>query len=408
MRRTPTVLVGAAATVAVLAAGPSPAAPTASRFRVPAHGTLAVDGHGYGHGHGLSQYGAEGAARQGLTALQILRFYYPHTTAGTVRGAVTVWISGDTDQSTTVVARRGLQVHDLGKGTTMRVPTSGPAAKATRWRMAGDGSGGTRVLYRTGTWHPWRTLSGNGEFRSTGAHLTLVLPGDQQVTYRGSLRSMGPVPGHSGRITVNKVSLEGYIQGVVPREMPASWHQAALRAQAVAARTYAAFQLGSPLSARAALCDTTSCQVYGGLSAEDPRSNEAVARTAGQVRLYGGDPAFTQFSASDGGWTSDGGKPYLVARQDPYDGWSGNAVHTWSTTVTTAAIERHWPRIGNLTAISIDRRDGHGEWGGRVQAMTLTGSKGTRHVTGDDFRGALGLRSSWFTLSNTRARGPST
>jgi SpoIID/LytB domain protein len=394
-------MVGALGTTAVLAAGPAPAAgPTSTQITVPDTATLVVDGHGYGHGHGLSQYGAEGAARQGLTAQQIVRFYYPHTTAGAAGGNVTVWISGDSDHNTTVVARPGLEVRDLAKHTTVQVPTTGPASKATRWRMAGGG-GDTVVSYRTSAWHRWRTLTGNGEFRSTGARLTLVLAAGQQVTYRGTLRSMAPIAGHPDRITVNKVSLEGYVQGVVPREMPASWHQRALRAQAIAARTYAAFELGSPLSTRAALCDTTSCQVYGGLSAEDPRTNEAVAKTAGQVRLYGGAPAFTQFSSSNGGWTAAGSQPYLDAHQDPYDGWSGNPVHTWRTTVTTRAIEKAYPALGNLTSIGVSTRDGNGQWGGRVLTMKLVGSDATRTPSGDDFRSRLGLRSTWFALSRS-------
>jgi stage II sporulation protein D len=387
----------------LLTQGPASAA-RAPRITVPDTATITVDGHGYGHGHGLSQYGAEGAARQGLSAGRIVRFYYPGTTGGKAGGSVTVWISEDTDHDTTVVARRGLRVRDLGNGTTRSLPTTGAAGKATRWKLAGAGGGRTRVLYKTAAWHLWRTLRGNGEFRSTGPHLTLVLGGGRQVSYRGTLRSLGPVPGHPGRITVNKVSLEGYVQGVVPREMPASWHQSALRAQAIAARTYAAFEAhSSPLSSRAALCDTTSCQVYGGVSAEDARTNRAVAGTAGQVRLYGGEPAFTQFSASNGGWTSaapaSAGEPYLDAHVDPYDGWSGNAVHTWRTTVTSRQVERHWPGIGNLTSISIDQRDGHGEWNGRVLSMTLHGSTGDRTLSGEAFRAELGLRSSWFTLS---------
>ena len=110
-------------------------------------------------------------------------------------------------------------------------------------------------------------------------------------------------------------------------------------------------------------------------------------------------PSFTQFSSSSGGWTSDGGKPYLPAQKDPYDGWSGNAVHRWTTTVTSGAIEKAWPALGNLTSISIDKRDGHGQWNGRVEEMTLHGSKADRQLTGDDFRSALGLRSTWFTIS---------
>ena len=378
------------------------AATTTSGLQVPDNAVITIDGRGFGHGHGLSQYGAEGAARRGLSARQILHFYYPGTRTGRHAGRVNVLITAGIGKPTTVVARPGLKVHDLMKGTTTPVPVRGPASKATRWRMAGNGAGGTAVSYRTGGWHVWRNLPGNGEFRSSGASLTLVV-GGSRTTYRGTLRSLAPVSRATHRITVNRVSLEGYVRGVVPREMPASWHQAALQAQAVAARTYAAFESGDPYDTRFNLCDTSSCQVYGGRSAEVSRTNKAVAKTSGQVRLHHGEPAFTQFSASNGGWVADGGQPYLVAEKDPYDGWSGNLVHTWSTAVTSKAIEKAYPAVGNLQSISVTQRDGNGQWNGRALTMKLTGSRGTVTPTGDEFRGALGLRSTWFDLAKASA-----
>ena len=85
----------------------------------------------------MSQYGAEGAARQGLSAQQIVRFYYPGTTAGTAGGNVTVLLTASIGHGTTIVARPGLVVHDLSDGSTRKVPTTGRPAHATRWRMSG-------------------------------------------------------------------------------------------------------------------------------------------------------------------------------------------------------------------------------------------------------------------------------
>ena len=66
--------------------------------------------------------------------------------------------------------------------------------------------------------------------------------------------------------------------------------------------------------------------------------------------------------------------PYLTAKRDPYDGWTGNSVHSWSVQVDDARIERTWPAIGNLTRIAVTSRDGNGDWGGRAGSLTLTGS----------------------------------
>ena len=399
----------AIASLSLADAGPAPAATThatthtatqerRARLVVPDHARLTIHGRGYGHGHGMSQYGAEGAARKGLSARRIVRFYYPHTKAGHARGKVRVLITEDADDNTTVVNRPGLRVHDLRSGATKSLPTAGAAGHASRWRLSPGPGGKTKVSYRDGGWHRWTSLTGDGEFRSARS-ITLVL-GSGRVTYRGWLQSRTPVGAPaSHRVTVNKVSLEGYVRGVIPREMPALWHQAALRAQAIAARTYAAEEASRSTNRRWNLCDTSSCQVYGGKSAEYPTTNRATAKTAGRIRTHHGDPAFTQFASSNGGWLAAGSQPYLVAKKDPYDGWSDNPNHTWTTSVSTRAIERAFPWLGNLIGITVTERDGNGRWNGRVLAMRLRGSQDTRSISGDVFRAALALRSSWVRIT---------
>ena len=208
---------------------------------------------------------------------------------------------------------------------------------------------------------------------------------------------MGVVGGD--RVTVNDLTLESYLKGVVPLEIPASWSVEAVRAQAVAARTYAAFERRHPKTSAYQICDTGSCQVYGGYDAEHPASNAAVDATRRQVLLSGGKPAFTQFGSSSGGWTSAGSMPYLPAQRDPYDGWSGNPMHAWRTTLADETIERAWPGVGDLRRIVVNRRDGNGTWGGRIVTITLRGSGGRVQVSGDTFRSVLGLRSTLLSFS---------
>lgn len=389
----------AAVAVALVAGGlaaPSPSYAAEPGVDVPGNAWVTIQGHGYGHGHGLSQYGAEGAARQGLTAQQIIDFYYPGTAAATVTGTVSVKITADTDNNTVVLPRSGLQLSDLASGATWTLPANG----AKRWRLSAGAGASSRVSYLTGTWHRWRTLAGDGAFRAGGKPVTLVTPAGQ-VRYRGALRSVRPAPG-SKRDTVNVLHLDNYLRGVVPREMPASWSPAAVQAQAIAARTYAAYERAHPLSNTYQICDTPSCQVYGGYSAEHPDANAAIRATTGRIQTYAGEPAFTQFSASSGGWTSAGSVAYLSAKKDPYDGWSGNAVHTWSLKLDASRIERLWPRIGNLRAIRVVSRDGHGEWGGRIRTLVLDGGRADVTISGDDFRSRLGLRSTWLSFKAAR------
>jgi SpoIID/LytB domain protein len=367
-------------------------------YPVPASGTYTVRGHGYGHGRGMSQYGANGAALDGLTHEQILKFYYPGTSLDTARRKIRVLITGDTTSDLVVDARRGLALRDLGAATTYDLPRD---LGASRWRVSVDGQNRNVVAYfADGAWRSWKpggaaALEGAGEFRA-GGPITLVTPSGE-VRYRGSLRAAQP-SGSTDRNTVNVVSLDDYVQGVVPSEMPASWEPEAVQSQAVAARTYGAYQRAQHGDWSYDICDTTSCQVYRGVSGEHELGNAAVRATSRQILTYDGSPAFTEFSASSGGWTAAGDVDYLTAKKDPYDDWSGNYVHDWSVKVSAASIAKAFPAVGKLRSIKVTSRDGNGEWQGRVLAMSLVGSKATVKISGDDFRWKFGLRSTWFSF----------
>lgn len=384
----------------VLAQSPASAVSTDQSYWVPVGKKIVVKGHGYGHGHGMSQYGAQGAALDGLAYKEIVDFYYPGTAWGKVTGKVRVLISADTSDDVVVSPTAGLAVRDLTDRSTHVLPVRDGV---TRWRLDVR-EGRTVVELYSDRWRrftaPWaRDLGGDAEFFANSP-ITLWTPSGS-ATYRGILRAASPSPGSASRDTVNIVSMDQYVMGVVPYEMPASWHPEAVKAQAVAARTYATWSRNQNFRRHYQICDTTSCQVYGGTGGEDPRSNAAVRATRRQILTYGGAPAFTQFSASSGGWTSAGSVPYLPAQEDPYDAWDGNSVHAWSVTVDASQLERSYPSIGNLRRIWVTSRDGNGEWQGRVTELVLDGSNGAATITGDSFRWTFGLRSSWFSIEPT-------
>ncbi len=120
----------------------------------------------------------------------------------------------------------------------------------------------------------------------------------------------------------------------------------ALKAQAVAARTYGV--RGIVPTRYYDMCDTTSCQVFRGVAGETANTDKAIYATSGKILTYGGTPAFTQFSSSSGGWTAVGGQPYLVAKADAYDNWSGNPNHSWTASVKASTLEKKYPAIGTL------------------------------------------------------------
>ena len=140
--------------------------------------------------------------------------------------------------------------------------------------------------------------------------------------YRGAIEVVQVGPG--SLTVVNVVDVETYLRGVVPSEMPARYPLAALQAQAVAARGQALIKAGRHRADGFDLCATEHCQVYGGATREDPRSDQAVASTSGEVLEYDGRLADTLYSSNCGGhtvnnedyWPSQRAVPYLRATAD--------------------------------------------------------------------------------------------
>jgi SpoIID/LytB domain protein len=140
--------------------------------------------------------------------------------------------------------------------------------------------------------------------------------------------------------------------------------------------------------------------VYAGAAGEHPDSDAAVAATAGEVRTYEGGPIFAQFSASNGGYSVDGGYPYLVAERDTEDRGIPEDPH--ARTFTGEEITRHWTGLGDLVSVEVLERDGNGTPqvpGGRATLLRVTGTDGAVNVTGSAFRSYLGLRSTLLEIT---------
>jgi SpoIID/LytB domain protein len=376
--------------------------PTSSdTVTVPPSGSIAVTGHGYGHGIGMSQYGAQGAAKAGLTYDAILGSYYPGTALATRGGSIRVLISQDTSDAVDVRAASGLRFRKVGTSYKKSLPTRVNGRTVRSWRIVRVSSKKTQstLQYRTsGSYRSYKGIrwTGDGQFEGP-ARIGLMLPGGT-VSYRGVIRSVVPAKGSTARDTVNVLPIEHYVRGVVAAEMPATWASEALKAQAVAARTYGVRSMNP--SRYFDICSTTACQVYGGASRETAATDAAVRSTKGRYVSYQGAPAMTQFSSSSGGRTSAGSQPYLVAGDDPYDGWAGNPNHAWTISVPASKIQQAYPSIGTLRSLTVTRRTGGGDWGGRVATVTLVGSAKSMSISGNDARWAFGLKSNWFSFSS--------
>jgi SpoIID/LytB domain protein len=197
---------------------------------------------------------------------------------------------------------------------------------------------------------------------------------------------------------INAVDVDDYVQGVVPLESPASWPIEALKAQAVAARTYALTTTKS--GAGFEHYPDTRSQVYGGVAVEEPATNAATQATAGQLVTYEGRPVATYFFSTSGGRTEDvensalgtAPLPWLKSVEDKYDAVSPR--HRWGPirlTMRSAAAKLRGLVQGRFKGIEVVER-GRSP---RIVAADVVGSRGRTHVTGPTLRARLGLYDTW-------------
>jgi SpoIID/LytB domain protein len=391
----------------LLAAG-APVVLAAPAAAVPDDTVITLSGQGYGHGRGMGQYGALGyAVDRGLGWQDILRHYYGGTRVAGDAGNQ-VW-------SVQLTEWDGRETLAYSRGGTLTVPGVVSGVKALWVRRTGAQR--FEIRHAPSCGGPWTTLAAPVTGPSVRIHSQSEASYDSMVgvcepnrsrAYRGELLV---VDDGATQRTVNVVRMESYLRGVVPRESPASWGNLgggrgmnALRAQAVAARSYA---YGENRSSWARTCDTVSCQVYRG-AAELPHSgaapvpleatttDTAVRDTAGTVMRHAdGRVARTEFSSSTGGWSAGGTFP---AVRDEGDATSLNPHRSWTVTMREGELAS---RLGvpDVRSVDVLERNGLGAQGGRIlRASVDTGSTKVL-FTGLELRTRLGLKSDWFTLS---------
>ena len=250
---------------------------------------LTIRGAGFGHGVGMSQYGAMGFAEHGAAYDEILAHYYSGTALGSADAEPRGAGADAGDGVLRLLLRRRARRHPAPVAGAR--PTAPPAAASGRSTCS------TRAGKRLGTFGAPLQVDGGAD----GIVLKgRAINGRSDGAYRGILEFR---PGAFGMNAINAVPLDAYVQGVVPVESPASWPIEALKAQAVAARTYAITSTKGG-NGFEHYPDTRS-QVYGGIGVETAATNQAVAETANQVVTYQGRPVTTYFFSTSGGRTEN-------------------------------------------------------------------------------------------------------
>ena len=376
---------------------------------LPEGARIFLPGHGWGHGRGMGQWGAKGLADQGKTYTQILSTYYPGTTLGTRSATEDIRVLVETSSDVIVSSDQTFTARFVN-GTIIATSDSTYRYFKATW----DGT--NYHLYKStawnGSWTLLKTTTSIIQFKPGTGMIQLYTNGGSIHVYRGFIEA------HQSGSSINALNIllmQQYLYGVVPRESPASWPAEELKAQAVAARTYAARRKDSSRAAHNSydICITSSCQSYGGYGTkssptssvtvlESQSTNNAIDGTAGKILTYGGSPILAEYSSSTGGYTAASSLPYQKAVPDPTDSVSPH--HDWTASMTVSEIEAQWPSIGRLVDLTVTQRNGYGEWGGRVLQMNIVGTNGTTTVTGYGFMDAFawpgrsnGLQGNWFT-----------
>ncbi|MEA2148940.1 MAG: hypothetical protein QOD69_770 [Solirubrobacteraceae bacterium] len=361
----------------------------------PAHGAsrLVISGAGFGHGVGMSQYGAMGYARQGADHAAILAHYYTGTQLGALGGT----------QGVRVLLKTAPRLRLSGAAAISGARSLDPAQTYTAVRGLSGGvslrsaSGRDLGSYRP----PLALVGGPGGIQVRGRALNDVTSG----RYRGTLEIRPAAIG--GVSAIDALDLESYLRGVVGGEMPPSWPAEALRAQAVAARTYAlaTSKAGDGFDQYA---DTRS-QVYEGIAGETATTDAAVAGTQGELVVFAGKPIVTYYFSTSGGRTENvensflgaQPEPYLVSVDDPFD--TASPHHRWTKRLSLGSAQRRLGKLvrGSLRQIRVLKRG----LSPRVVSAEVVGTGGTTQVSGPQLRSKLGLFDTWARFTVITSRG---
>ena len=406
--------------VAVWSVPPSrPAVAQSAGFSSP---TLAAGDHvtfngaGWGHGVGISHQSLPSRTAAGQTADDILGFYYPGTV---LTGGWTL---------------DNLRVH-LASASRSRFRPRGP------FELVLDGtavysSSVTELFTVTREGSGWAVTTSGGAALCPGqvcdgdvlqirtADGTAVESSASRHSYSHGQITLTKLTGNTWyRIVLTNLDLELYLRGVA--EVPPDWPIEALRAQAIASRSYALHvarenRSSDTWNAPYDLYSTTMSQVYSGNTREQaPRNGpwlQAIADTAGQVLAYGGEPALTLFTTSGGGYTENSGyafneqHPYLIAAPDPFT--ADDPYTPWTRTYSVDALSRWLARVPDTNVGTLQRIDvsGNISVSGRIDRATvrLVGSAATRSVSGSRFVFVINKGAEaegWGPLPNSAGRG---
>ena len=360
-------------------------------------------GSGWGHGIGVSQYGTLGLAKAGWGAERIVKHYYDNVKVpkkappvGTIKAGLL-----QNRSTTKLVAVAGSFELKLKSGKHVSTVKSGQSRTVSI--VKGQ----------------YRVKKGNGEvvgdlWGGDHNHLLGVRKGNARISVPAWGHSVGrgkvqfDIVNNNAAHVLAVIPVEQYVFGIA--EVPNSWPFAALRAQAILARSYAYWRLAGPIRSGCS-CDvytTTVDQAYIGWSKESSSGGDrwvsAVKQTVRKVVTYNGNYVYTPYSSSSGGhtenienvWPGAGPSPYLNGVCDPKDDVGANPNTTWSVKYSASTVtSKLGLGIGTVTKF----KDYDRGVSGRVTSVRVVGTQGSKVIEGWDIRSRLGLKDTRFSVN---------
>ena len=247
-----------------------------------------------------------------------------------------------------------------------------------------------------------------------GLTLMLVKPNEKAPGAANDQRFTVPVSGlvhivrkGKGFLVINQVDLEEYVKGVVPAEVNSSWHPEMLKAQAVAARTYALYQQMLSAARDYDVVATVQDQVYKGKNGVDAAVSRAVDQTRGLVLTYQNAPIYAAFSSTTAGLTEDAMNvwakdyPYLKGVECPFD--LDSPYYHWTVSFRLDKLEESLRQQGFAVGAIASMEPLLFSRGGRVAKLRVVHSEGELILRGEDLRRAVGysiVPSTQFTIDS--------
>jgi len=235
----------------------------------------------------------------------------------------------------------------------------------------------------------------------------IVMFNGQKYRYRGNMEV--DIDKEQGKLNViNIIGIEEYLYGVLKKEISPSWPTEALKAQAIAARTFAIFNMNKYIDKGYNICASTNSQAYGGVNHEDPLTNKAVDETRGIIMVYKGEPINAVYHSDSGGYTEDSENvwgsflPYLRSVKSKFEEKVSPPHHIWSYSISerdlTEKLQKQGHKINSIVSIEPVKKSETGRAGELV--FTADNNK-VINIKTNDFRSLIGvdlIRSTFFNI----------